>query len=235
MVEFITGGSGSGKTTLMFERIKSGNDNDFGQIVLVPEQYSYEFDKSLYFYLGSVEFNKLISTSFTGIARQLFQDFGEPDRHGEYADEYARMILIYQAVSAVMKRPEQFRFFRRQSTHNGFAEEVLDLINDMKRSGITPDMLRSSAVFTEKRISDKTNDIADIYFEYERLMSEYGFKDNFENIRVAAHIANLHQYFKGRNVYIDEFESFTGDQIDMLKVIISSAANVIITLRTNNP
>ncbi|HAE52515.1 MAG TPA: hypothetical protein DCG30_04600, partial [Ruminococcus sp.] len=76
MVEFITGGSGSGKTTLMFERIKAGNSSK--QIVLVPEQYSYEFDKSLYFYLGSVEFNKLISTSFTGIARQLFQDFGEP-------------------------------------------------------------------------------------------------------------------------------------------------------------
>ena len=233
MVEFITGGSGSGKTTLMFERIKAGNSSK--QIVLVPEQYSYEFDKSLYFYLGSVEFNKLISTSFTGIARQLFQDFGEPDRKGEYADEYARMILIYQAVSAVRKKPEQFSFFRRQSTHNGFAEEVLDLINDMKRSGITPDTLRSSAIFAEKKLSDKTNDIADVYYEYERLMQEYGFKDNFENIRVAAHIANLHQYFKGKNVYIDEFESFTGDQIDMIKIIISSAANTVITLRTDNP
>lgn len=135
MVEFIIGQAGSGKTTLMFERIKNNTDKS---CIIVPEQFSYEFDKTLYFYLGAEKFNEQTSLSFTGLSRELFQLFGEPDRKGEYANEYARMIMIYQAINSVRNQPESLNFFRRQSLQSGFAEEVLDIINDMKRSGIEP-------------------------------------------------------------------------------------------------
>ena len=58
MVEFIIGQAGSGKTTLMFERIKNNTDKS---CIIVPEQFSYEFDKT--------------SLSFTGLSRELFQLF----------------------------------------------------------------------------------------------------------------------------------------------------------------
>ncbi|MDE6779838.1 MAG: exodeoxyribonuclease V subunit gamma [Ruminococcus sp.] len=231
MVEFITGQSGSGKTTLMFDRIKSCTGK---QIIIVPEQFSYEFDKKLYFFLGAEKFNSLLSLTFTGLARQLFQIYGEPNRNGEYADDYARMIIVYQAISCAQSNPDMLNYFRRQSSYNGFAEEVLDLINDMKRSGITPQMLTEKSVFLDKRLMDKTNDIAGIYLEYDRLMREYGFKDNLENIIESAVIANRESFFKEMNVYIDEFESFNGDQLEMLKVMVSSAENVYITLRTDD-
>ena len=35
-------------------------------------------------------------------------------------------------------------------------------------------------------------------------------------------------------VYIDEFESFTADQLEMIEVIVSSADNVCIALRTDD-
>lgn len=234
MIEIIAGPSGSGKSTLMFGRIRSLQGSSEKQIVIVPEQYSYEFDKNLYFYLGAKEFNKLYSLSFTSLARHLFQLYGEPDRKGEYADELARMILIYQAIDSAKKTPGAMNFFRRQSEYSGFAEEMLRLINDMKRSGITAQKIAVKAVGLDSKLADKTNDIASVYFEYEKLMQEYGFKDNLENIREAAKIANLHCFFKGASVFIDEFESFTGDQSEMLRVIISSAENVIITLRTDD-
>ena len=128
MVEFITGAAGSGKSTLMFERIKQESENADRVCIIVPEQYSYEFDKTLYFYLGAERFNELMSLSFTSLARQLFQLFGEPDRKGEYADDLARMIIIYQAISAVRNDPASFSYFRRTSMQNGFAEEMLKLI-----------------------------------------------------------------------------------------------------------
>lgn len=231
MVEFITGQAGSGKTTLMFDKIKQRSGT---QLILVPEQFSYEFDKKLYFFLGAEKFNELFSLSFTSLARQLFQLYGEPDRKGEYADDYARMILIYQAISSAQSNPDTLNYFRRQSSYNGFAEEVLDLINDMKCSGISPQTLIDKSVFLDKRLMDKTNDIAGIYLEYDRLMSEYGFKDNLENITEAAKTANREDFFRGMNIYIDEFESFNGDQLEMIKVMIASAENVCITLRTDD-
>lgn len=234
MVEFITGASGTGKTTLMFERIKSSSSEPSKKCIIVPEQYSYEFDKTLYFYLGAAGFNELFSLSFTSLARHLFQLYGEPDRKGEYADDMAKMILIYQAVSAVQKEPGRLTYFRRQSGKAGFAEEVLKLISDLKRAGITPQQLESRSALLEQKLMDKTNDIAAIYYNYERLMEEYGFKDDLENIIEAAKIASYNQYFKGSSVYIDEFESFTADQTELLKVILSSADDVCITLRTDN-
>lgn len=232
MVEFLIGASGTGKTTLMLDRIKNSSDRE--QIVLVPEQYSTEFDKKLYFHVGAKAFNELLSLTFSSLARQLFQIYGDPDRKGEYADDMARLILIYQAITAARNSPEQLKFFAKSSTRSGFAEESLKLIGDMKKAGISPQSLMLGADKLESRLHDKVTDIASIFYEYEFLMEQYGFKDHLENIREAAKTANLHSFFKGKRVFIDEFESFTADQIDMLKVIFSLAEDTVITLRTDD-
>ena len=229
MVEFITGQAGSGKTTLMFEKIR--NDSR-PKCIIVPEQFSHDFDKKLYYFLGAEKFNELFSLTFTSLARQLFQLYGDPSRSGDYADEMAKMILIYQAVNNIQSMPGGLNFFR--SGHSGFAEDVLKLIGEMKRAGLTPEALMERSQMFDDRLRFKTSDIAMIYMEYQRLMNEYGFKDSIENIKVAAEIAELQGYFRGRSVYLDEFESFTADQIAMLRVMISSAENVCIALRTDD-
>ncbi len=234
MIEFITGPAGSGKTTLMFERIRSKCAEADMLCIIVPEQFSQNFDKKLYFYLGAESFNELFSLSFTGLARQLFQLYGDPGRSGEFAGEMAKMILVYQAVESALSRPEAVSSLRRQSSYDGFAEEMLKLIRDIKRSGVTADELLNKAHLLDRRLMDKTCDIAVIYLEFQRLMAEYGFKDELDNIRAAAAVANLNRYFKGKTVFIDEFESFTADQYEMLRVIISSAEAVCITLRTDD-
>ena len=234
MIEFITGPAGSGKTTLMFDRIMERCEEADKLCIIVPEQFSQDFDKKLYFHLGAENFNELFSLSFTGLARQLFQLYGDPGRKGGYADDMAKMILIYQAVDLVLSRPESLSSFRKQSRYNGFAEEMLKLIRDIKRSGVTAEELFSKSRSLDRRLMDKTNDVANIYVEYQRLMQEYGFKDELDNIRAAAGVAAANSYFYGKTVFLDEFESFTADQFEMLRIIISSADNVCIALRTDD-
>lgn len=232
MVEFIIGASGTGKTTELLERIRLCSGKE--RIALVPEQYSTDFDKKLYHHIGAKEFNSMLSLSFSSLARQLFQLYGEPDRKGEYADDMARLILTYQAINEAKNSPEQLLFFRRGASQTGFAEEVLKLIGDMKKSGISPQKLMLKADLFEKRLHDKVKDTANIFYEYEFLMEQYGFKDHLENIREAAKAANLYGFFKGKTVFLDEFESFTGDQLDMLEVVLSTAENTVIALRTDD-
>ena len=234
MIEFITGPAGSGKTSLMFERIKAKCSEAEKLCIIVPEQFSQNFDKKLYFYLGASHFNELFSLSFTGLARQLFQLYGDPGRSGEFAGEMAKMILVYQAVESALSRPDSVSSLRRQSIYDGFAEEILNLIHDIKRSGITADELLNKSKLLDRKLMDKTHDVAVIYLEYQRILSEYGFKDELDNIRAAAAIANLNMYFSGKTVFIDEFDGFTADQYEMLSVMISSAENVCITLRTDD-
>ncbi len=234
MIEFIIGASGTGKTTTMFERIKKFQADGKEVCALVPEQFSNDFDKRLYKYIGAENFNNLLSLSFSSLARLIFQVYGDPNRNGEYADENARMIIIYQAIAEAKANPDTLSFFAKKSSQQGFAEEVMKIITDMKHSGITPSELSGKAGIFNDKLRNKTADIASIYNEYERIMKEYGFRDNLENIRTASETANLNEYFKGKCVCLDEFESFNADQIDMIKVIFSSAENVVITLRTDN-
>lgn len=234
MIEFITGAAGSGKSTRMTDNISQQADMGKEICIIVPEQFSYEFDKKLYKKIGAEKFNKLISLSFTGFARHLFQIYGDSCRNGDYADETARMIMIYEAVSAFQKNPESNGYFRRQSSRPGFAEEILKLIEEMKKSGITPKLLLEKSAFLDKKLMDKTADVAMIYLEYERLLNQYGFKDKFDDIKEAAKIANLNRYFADKSVFIDEFESFTGDQLELIKVILADAENVCISLRTDD-
>ena len=167
-------------------------------MVLVPEQYSTEFDKKLYKHIGAKDFNSLLSLSFSSLARQLFQMYGETHRKGEYADDMARLIMTYQAVKEAKNSPDQLLFFRKGASQAGFAEDMLKLIGDMKKSGISPQKLMEKADLFEKKLHDKVKDTANIYYEYEFLMEQYGFKDHLENIREAAKTANLHRFFKGK-------------------------------------
>lgn len=232
MIEFITGAAGSGKSTEMINRVKSSDCENV--CIIVPEQFSYEFDKNLYKSIGAPKFNSLLSQSFTGISRHLFQIYGDGGRKGIYADEAARMILIYQAIKNVYDSPQSKRYFSRQIYRPGFAEDMLKLIEELKKSGVSPDDIMKKRVLFNDRLMDKTNDVALIYLEFEKLMDIHGFKNSFDDIRFAAETANLHKYFKGKSVYIDEFESFTGDQLDFIRVIISTADNVCISLRTDD-
>lgn len=234
MVEFITGPSGSGKSSLMFEKISELLFVNKKICIIVPEQYSYDFDKKLYHSVGAEKFNNLTSLSFTGLARQLFQLYGEKNRSGEYADEFSRMILIHLAISSAQKKPESMLYFRRLSSQPGFAEEILNLITEIKKSGISPEALLERSVLLDNQLTCKMNDVAVIYLEYEKLLREYGYKDNLDDLKQAAEVASLHGYFNGKCVFLDEFESFTGDQLILIKTIISSAENVCITLRTDD-
>lgn len=87
MVHFIIGGAGSGKSTEIMKKINEFSDIGKNLCIIVPEQFSYEFDKNLYRYIGVQKFNQLFSLTFTALSRQLFQIYGDDNRKGVYADE----------------------------------------------------------------------------------------------------------------------------------------------------
>lgn len=78
---------------------------------------------------------------------------------------------------------------------------------------------------------DKTADIAIIYHYYEMLLAQHDLKDMLTDITEAAAISNGNDHFAGKTVFIDEFESFTPDQYEMLSVIIGIADDVYIAFR----
>ncbi len=101
MLNFIVGGAGSGKSHRIIEKIAE-QDEQSKQIIIVPDQFSFEFDKRLYKMLGAKKFNSVTVLSFTRLASEIFRIYG--GKSGEYIDDVTKTALIYMAVRNEKRR-----------------------------------------------------------------------------------------------------------------------------------
>lgn len=227
MLHFITGGAGCGKSYMLMELISRAAKEKRDVLVIVPEQYSYEFDRKLYNFTGPEVFNSIETHSFTSLARDIFRRFGG-EKDGSYMDELTQNGLILKAL-AISKG--QLNFFEKQIDRGELANETASIISILRRNGIDSESLLSGCQSLSGKLADKAADIAKIYHNYEMLLAKHGLKDSLTDITEAAAIANGNDFFAGKVVFIDEFESFTPDQYEMLSVIIGLADNVYAALR----
>ena len=64
MLEFITGGAFSTREELLQKRIKKAAQDGREVLCIIPDQYSFEFDRQLYSALGARLFNRIKSAGF---------------------------------------------------------------------------------------------------------------------------------------------------------------------------
>lgn len=227
MIHFFIGGAGCGKSWQMMQLMKQLSAQGQEILTIVPEQFSYEFDRKLYDLLGVHAFNTLETHSFTSLARSIFQRFGGGEA-GTYMDELTQTGLSQQAVNQAEK---QLRFFQKQSTRAEFTAQIAPLFSVLRRSGMTSDLLFEQCGSLKGRLLDKALDLAVLLQQYEMLLARHQLKDTMTDITEAAAIANGNDFFAGKIVFIDEFESFTPDQYEMLAVICALADEVYFALR----
>ena len=227
LIHFIIGDAGSGKSFQIMELIKSKISDGCDILTLVPEQFSYEFDRKLYGKLGAKAFNSIKTYSFTSLSEDIFLRFGSEDV-GSYMDDIMQTGLVLKALNM---SKGQLNFFGKQVESGEFAGEAAYIISNFRRSGIDSAELSKRCQKLKGKLFDKMSDIAVIYSYYEMLLEKHHLKDMLTDITESAAIANGNDYFAGKTVFIDEFESFTADQYEMLDVIIGLADEVYVALR----
>ena len=203
-------------------------------MTLVPEQFSYEFEKKLYQQLGVSAFNQLETYSFRSLSRTIFQRLGSIHSETTYADELTKYALLHQAVITVSEREHLLRILGKQCRHVSFLSELEALFVQFRRNGITPDRLYASCASLHGRLLEKTLDLFEIYHVYDRLLIEHQLKDTETELTEAAAIANGQDAFLGKILYMDEFDMFTVDEYEMLEVLLASCKEIYIALRTED-
>lgn len=234
MIHIITGGAGAGKSTFLMHYIQRHIREEDHILTLVPEQFSYEFDRKLYEFLGSQEFNQLETHSFKSLVRGIFQKFGCTPDGRTNADDLTKTALLYQAVLYTAQREKTLRILGKQCHQKSFLDELSMTFSVFRRSGITPDMLFHFCNDLSGRLLEKTMDLFQIYQRYDRLLAEHHLKDTETDFTEAAGIANGQDAFLDYILVIDEFESFTEDEYELLLVLFSSCREIYIALRTED-
>lgn len=227
MLRLILGLNSSQKLKYCAEKMKGDISAGKNVLAVVPDQFSFAYDKSLYKELGARDFNTVTVLSFKRLSEMLISRCGTSD--GTLAGPGERMILISLALKRV-KSEKSVSVLSRSLDRPGFCEEFARIADSFRRSGITPENVSEAAGRVGGTLRDKLNDIAVIYGAYTEILRERSLRDESSVISEGAAIASQKSAFKGVSVYIDRFDSFSPDELKLLSCAVRDAESVSVCL-----
>ena len=220
MLHLLIGPAGCGKSFSLREEMAALSAKGERVFCIVPEQYSFESERALYPYgVESVSFERLCDAVMRrcgGLA-------------GEYAGETVQLLFMRQALRDLKGT---LGAFQKVAARPDFAGEMLSTILELKRAGVTPDVLREASGEKEGEESLfrlKLRDLALIMESYNALISR-SMIDPAGRLETVAGMIEESGFFKGTRVYIDEFKSFTAVQMKVIRLMLSQADEVTVSL-----
>ena len=152
MLNIIAGGAGCGKTYEMMSRIEESVKADKEVLVIIPEQFSFEFDRALYERIGMSLFNRVEVLPFTRAAKEIFIRCG--GLKGRYADDTVKNIIMFRTLKALSER-EGLCFYNKQAKSPRFVESGLEIVRELILSGVTPEQLTDCANGLDENVRNK--------------------------------------------------------------------------------
>lgn len=231
MLNLILGGAGCGKSRRLLELIRRCAENGGSPVVFVPEQFSLEYDNKLYDALGAEYYNLTEVNGFSRFAKQIFLRYGT--RKGSYANEMTRRVLMYMNLKELCAHGS-LDFYSNKFKTASFVPLMLDTVKDLQLAAVNPEQLMERSRFLNGNIREKSADISLVYAGYERMLEQKGLKDALTDIAEAALIASENGYFCGKTVFIDEYKSFTADELEIIRAAFE-AKDIYAAFDTDDP
>lgn len=233
MLTILYGGTGTGKSYDMMKRIREKAEANCNICAIVPDQFTFEYEKMLYDHLGCRLFNKgnIEVLSFSRLTNDIIGKMSASDK--DSADPSAKIALLYLSIKAAADRGELI-YFKKQAKRPNFISTASAMLSELIHSGVTPERLTEIIRLSGGESSDKLSDILAIYTEYTRRLSAAGLRDSLFDMRRAAVGAGSIGYFDGKYIFMDEFKSFTGDQYDMIRAMISRSAQLTVCITSDD-
>lgn len=233
MTEIIYGEAGTGKSAALYSRIKADAKAGKRVFLFVPDQFSFEAEKNVYKNVPPPDSRNVTVTMFSRAAQKLLHLYGETK---VYADDVVKTILMTRVLNTLSLQGRLIYY--RQTKKSGFTAFALNLISQLRGSGLTPSALRTAVSenggeFGEL-LMEKLNDICEIYTEYDGLLTR-SFDDRLDDVRRAAELAAQTDYFAGSCCYFDGFDDFSGSQRVFIGALMNRAENVAFALTTDSP
>jgi len=222
---FVFGRAGTGKSTLCLEEIRNElRLNPWGAplILLVPEQATYQMELALANTpdLGGSLRAQILS--FRRLGWRVLSETGGGQK--VLIGKIGKRMLLRQIL---LKHRLHLKAFARSATRPGMADLLAQAIGEFKTYRIIPEDLRN-VKNTNSLLFDKLQDLALIYEQFQGALGQR-FRDPDDELLVLAEKIPQASLFKGAKVWVDGFTGFTPQELEVLKIIMSSAEELVIT------
>lgn len=222
-VDFIIGRAGSGKTFSLYERIAVASAAGERCILIVPDQATFEAERSLSTRLGGGLFGCEVF-SWSSLARAALAETG--DRR-TYLTPQGRIMLMRRTVDACAAR---LSAFASVAAHAGFPVECDSVIVRFKRCGVTPQQLASAAegLDNSDALKAKLIDFSILYNDIsERMCDRYIDAEDMMNALCARLPSSQ---FAGAKAFIDCENSMNEQNYRVIASLLSICPTVCIAL-----
>ena len=215
MLTLLLGTSGSGKSRRMLAELRARAERGEHSLLIVPEQFTSSTEGLLYRTLGDSLSAYVESYSFTSLAETILRRYG--GAAVQTLDEAGRALLVRRAVDSLL---DKVVYYSRQRRSAAFCEKAAQTIGELKSAGITPDTLASYAA-APGMDKEKLDELALIYGAYESLLGQ-SVMDPTDRQQLAAQRLQP-EFFAGRAVYVDEFDTFNAPKRALLAAMLPAA------------
>ena len=230
MLKLILGGSGSGKTTLLYQRIGARAAAGEKSILLVPEQFTSSTEGRIYRELGDARSGFVESFSFTSLAEKILS--AEGGAAVQTLTDAGRTVLVRRALEELQ---DNVHYYYRHRRSAAFCQMAAQTIDELKSAGLSGQQLYTLAQNCGAE-SGKLSELALIFQGYETLLAHTGMDPADRLELAAARLENalaegrVPAFLEGREVFIDEFDTFNAPKKRLLGALLACLPTVTVAL-----
>lgn len=225
---FIYGRSGFGKTMQCISEIKNminKNEDESKLVLIVPEQYTFVTENKILRYIGEKALLRTEVLSFKKMAHMMFDELG--GRAQSIINESGKRMLINKVIN---QNIESLSYLKKISKRQGFNDVVSEIITEFKKYNVSYDSLYAASQKIDKEeLSDKVNELAIIYQKLDEKMHE-SYIDSDDELTILYKLLLKNNLFKDAYIWVDEFSTFTPQQLNILEVLAKDASKINVTL-----
>lgn len=206
---------------------RRAQDGMGGQILIVPEQFSHEAERTLCRAGGDTISRYAEVLSFSRLAGRVFSLYGGVSE--EYLDGGGRFLTAYRAVWQVR---EQLKCYAAVSSRPEFLQQLAAMMEEFLSDDLTADALRAAAKQQQGQFAQKLEELALLYESY-LSVCKGSRSDPVMRLSRLGELLRQEDYAAERLFYLDGFSDFTALELQLVETLLRQGREVQIALRTD--
>lgn len=230
-LQFITGGSGSGKSTMLYRMISKEAAEHPNQkyIVLVPDQFTLETQKTLVELSGRGGILNIDVLSFHRLAYRAFEEV--PVFRKTILEDMGKMMLLRKVFS---EQKNNLKYFKRGLYKPGFLDECKSFLCEMMQYAIAEDDFdkMEEVLGRESLMALKIQDLRLIYHELKKKMGDTYMMAE-ELVSQLTNVVSSISFVRSSVICLDGFTGFTPVQYELLRELLRLCDRMYVTVTTD--
>lgn len=223
-VTVMLGTGKSGKSRRCFAQIQEWAASGGKALLIVPDQASYHAERQFAEVMPGRGFMGIQIVGFSRLAYRVFQERGQEQVS---LSDLSRQLILQRLLR---QHADEFTVLQTAAKQEHFAATIGQFIWECRSFCIGPDLLRQAAASLEPQtLSRKLKDIAVLYETYTDFLAQH-FGSADDTMTVLAREIPQYRFIQGARIWVDGFQWFTPQQLEVLQAAEKVADHMTITL-----